>query len=50
VTVSRATFVGVTPAHTSEIATGNSDRLVRLVNDILELERIGSVQAEWIMD
>jgi two-component system, OmpR family, sensor histidine kinase VicK len=29
-----------------EIATGNTDRLVRLVNDILELERIGSGKAE----
>ncbi len=28
------------------IATGNTDRLVRLVNDILELERIGSGKAE----
>jgi two-component system sensor histidine kinase VicK len=29
-----------------DIATGNTDRLVRLVNDILELERIGSGKAE----
>ena len=29
-----------------EIAAGNTDRLVRLVNDILELERIGSGNAE----
>ena len=29
-----------------EIAAGNTDRLVRLVNDILELERIGSGKAE----
>ena len=29
-----------------EIATGNTDRLVRLVNDILELERIGSGKTE----
>jgi PAS domain S-box-containing protein len=29
-----------------EIATANTDRLVRLVNDILELERIGSGKAE----
>jgi two-component system sensor histidine kinase VicK len=29
-----------------EIAIGNTDRLVRLVNDILDLERIGSGQAE----
>jgi len=29
-----------------EIATGNTDRLVRLVNDILELERIGSGKSE----
>ncbi len=29
-----------------EIATGNTDRLVRLVNDILDLERIGSGKAE----
>ena len=28
------------------IATGNTDRLIRLVNDILELERIGSGKAE----
>jgi two-component system, OmpR family, sensor histidine kinase VicK len=28
------------------IATGNTDRLVRLVNDILELERIGSGKAD----
>ena len=32
--------------HMLEIATGNTDRLVRLVNDILELERIGSGKAE----
>ena len=29
-----------------EIAIGNTDRLVRLVNDILDLERIGSGKAE----
>jgi PAS domain S-box-containing protein len=29
-----------------DIATGNTDRLVRLVNDILELERIGSGKTE----
>ena len=29
-----------------EIALGNTDRLVRLVNDILDLERIGSGKAE----
>ena len=29
-----------------EIAAGNTDRLVRLVNDIIELERIGSGKAE----
>ncbi len=29
-----------------DIATGNTDRLVRLVNDILDLERIGSGKAE----
>jgi len=29
-----------------DIANGNTDRLVRLVNDILELERIGSGKAE----
>ncbi len=29
-----------------DIAAGNTDRLVRLVNDILELERIGSGKAE----
>ncbi len=29
-----------------EIATGNTDRLVSLVNDILDLERIGSGKAE----
>lgn len=29
-----------------EIALGNTDRLVRLVNDILDLERIGSDKAE----
>ena len=29
-----------------EIAAGNTERLVRLVNDILELERIGSGKAE----
>jgi signal transduction histidine kinase len=29
-----------------DIATGNTDRLIRLVNDILELERIGSGEAE----
>jgi PAS domain S-box-containing protein len=29
-----------------EIAAGNTDRLIRLVNDILELERIGSGKAE----
>ena len=29
-----------------EIAISNSDRLVRLVNDILDLERIGSGKAE----
>jgi PAS domain S-box-containing protein len=29
-----------------EIATANTDRLIRLVNDILELERIGSGKAE----
>jgi two-component system sensor histidine kinase VicK len=32
--------------HMLEIAIGNTDRLVRLVNDILDLERIGSGQAE----
>ena len=32
--------------HMLEIATANTDRLVRLVNDILELERIGSGKAE----
>jgi signal transduction histidine kinase len=32
--------------HMLEIATGNTDRLVSLVNDILELERIGSGKAE----
>lgn len=32
--------------HMLEIAIGNTDRLVSLVNDILELERIGSGKAE----
>ena len=32
--------------HMLEIAIGNTDRLVRLVNDILDLERIGSGKAE----
>jgi two-component system sensor histidine kinase VicK len=32
--------------HMLEIATGNTDRLVRLVNDILDLERIGSGKAD----
>jgi signal transduction histidine kinase len=32
--------------HMLEIAIGNTDRLVRLVNDILDLERIGSGQAQ----
>ena len=31
-----------------EIAIGNTDRLVRLVNDILDLERIGSGKAELL--
>ncbi|MEO6922515.1 MAG: PAS domain S-box protein, partial [Bryocella sp.] len=32
--------------HMMDIAIGNTDRLVRLVNDILDLERIGSGKAE----